>query len=325
MYVIILLLNWKGDFMHFEYEIVKHVKGLPVKAFFVSIGSREYHWHSDLEIIWILKGSIVLQLSNRDLKLRKDDCYIINTNEVHCLKHTDEANVLLALQINPTIASQYFVQLTSLQFNIQYIPNGDQLGKVIRKYLAGIMTGIIDESPQQLMAASGYVNFLLSKLLDKLPYELLDDKVHKMKLNDLERLKRIIRHINHHYMDKIMLQEIADSEFLNKYYLSHFIKDKLGIGFQDFINRIRLEKAIEKLIDTKENILEISENCGFSDVKYLNKLMKEDYNCTAREYRNRFKGKREKAYSIKNNDTGHRNFDEEAAIKELKLALIDLK
>ena len=39
--------------MYYEYEIVKHMKSLPVQAFFVSIGWRTHHWHEELELLLV--------------------------------------------------------------------------------------------------------------------------------------------------------------------------------------------------------------------------------------------------------------------------------
>src|SRR5690606_12801028 len=83
------------------------------------------------------------------------------------------------------------------------------------------------------------------------------------------------------FQNKITLQELSAHMHLSKYYLSHFIKNNLGIGFQDFLNNIRLTNALRYLFFTNENISSIAVKSGFSDVKYLNALIRKKYNCTA--------------------------------------------
>jgi AraC-like DNA-binding protein len=47
----------------------------------------------------------------------------------------------------------------------------------------------------------------------------------------------------------------------------------------------RFEHALKLLKETKLSVIEIAEKCGFSDHKYLNKMMKLRYNLTPLKYR----------------------------------------
>jgi len=298
--------------MHYEYEIVKHIKGLPIKAFFVSIGSREYHWHSDLEIVWILKGSVIIQMNTSDITLNVGDIYLLNTNEVHCLKHTNQDNLLLALQINETIVSSYYKHLNRIHFDHNYIGEHDELSMRLKQKLAKIMIDVMNGSPSDRMKAVGNINLLMADLFSEIPYQIIDMVQIQLKDNNLSRLQRVISFVNDHYEDKISLQTVADLEYLSKYRMSHFIKEKLGINFQTFINRVRFERALTMILETDENILKISENCGFSDIKYLNKLLKEEFGVTATGLRKKNTKQISPKYYIENH--GHRTFDLQEAI-----------
>jgi xylan 1,4-beta-xylosidase len=305
--------------MQFEYEVVKHNKGLPFKVFFASINSREYHWHSDLELIWQLKGSIRLQLSDGDILLNRGDVYLLNTNEVHCIRHTEEDNLLLAIQINESILGHYFESFSNISFANQYLPSDNELALFIKKQLAIIMSNLMKGGTFDLIASVGGLHLLLSRLIKEVPYKKIDKQINILKQNDLERLKRIIAYINEHFREKISLGQLADTEYLSKYHLSHFIKNKLGIGFQEFVNRLRVEAAVTAIINTNEKILDISEYCGFSDVKYLNKLLKEEYQLTGKQLRRHYKEQVPQMQSYKNK--GHLAFSEEEAIAILKTYL----
>lgn len=272
---------------YYEYEIIKRIEGLPVKAFFVSIDYREYHWHSELELIWVLKGSVDLQLHSGSLRLHKGDVYLVNTNIIHCLKHTEQKNLILALQIHNDIVSGYFNNLGHIIFKKNVMRENVKLSHVIKKNMARVMIGVLGSSPHNKMQAAGYLNLLLSDLVRSVPYEVLTKSSIKHQSYDLERLKRIICYMNQNHQKKLSLQELADNEYISRYRMSHFIKEKLGIGFQELLNHIRLEHAITLIVQTDKNILEISELCGFSDLKYLNRLLKKEYKMTAKTYRDK--------------------------------------
>lgn len=274
---------------YYEYEIVNKLEGLPIKAFFVSIDYREFHWHSDLELIWVLKGSVDLQFSDENIRLKERDIYLVNTNTVHRLKHTEQGNLLLALQIDDDIVSNYYKNLGRISFDRNFTVTNREFAASLERLLATVMLEIVEGKEFNLMKAVGNVHLLLSFLFQNIPYSIIDKSAFKTHGYDLERLKRIITFMNKHYQHKISLQELADTEYISRSRISHFITEKLGIGFKQLLNHIRLEHALKMLLKDSSNIADIARECGFSDQKYLNKMIKAEYNLTPSEYRNKIK------------------------------------
>lgn len=58
-----------------------------------------------------------------------------------------------------------------------------------------------------------------------------------------------------------------------------------GYSFTDLINLTRVEESIKLLLDSDMSISEISEEIGFSHVRYYNKNFKVYYGCTPLQYR----------------------------------------
>ena len=88
---------------------------------------------------------------------------------------------------------------------------------------------------------------------------------------DMDRLYRIIKYIYLNYDTKITLEDLANLEHLSSYYISHLIKDNLGLSFQNFLNYVRVEFAERFLAEGKLTLTQISEYCGFSSSAYFNK------------------------------------------------------
>lgn len=106
------------------------------------------------------------------------------------------------------------------------------------------------------------------------------------------RMRRIIRYMEEHYTEKLLLSDIAREENLDLYYLSHFFRECFGITFQDYVTRLRCEKARQLLLLTEYSLLDISIGSGFSDPKYLNKGFLRQYGCTPKAYRKNFRNAR---------------------------------
>ena len=74
-------------------------------------------------------------------------------------------------------------------------------------------------------------------------------------------------------------------EFLSSQYLSYKIKETFGLGFNEYLNQIRVEESTKLLLDTDSSISEISDKVGFSHVRYFNKHFKLHYEMTPLQYR----------------------------------------
>ena len=77
-------------------------------------------------------------------------------------------------------------------------------------------------------------------------------------------------------------------QHLSLHYLSHLFKDYFQMSFQQYLAALRCEKARQLLLLTNPNLLDISMESGFSDIKYLNKAFARQYGYSPREYRVQF-------------------------------------
>ena len=69
------------------------------------------------------------------------------------------------------------------------------------------------------------------------------------------------------------------------------IKALTGIGANDYINRIRIEKAVQLLTDTQLSITEISEEVGFTYQRYFSTAFKQIKGVTPTQFRSDQKNK----------------------------------
>ncbi|MBM6861539.1 helix-turn-helix transcriptional regulator, partial [Clostridium saudiense] len=129
---------------------------------------------------------------------------------------------------------------------------------------------------------------LLYHLINNFHYLTTDKEELKEKTEQLDRYHRISKYIFNNYNNNITLKDIAKKEFLSPHYLSHEIKYATGSSFTDLINQTRVEESIKLLLDSDISISEISDEVGFSHVRYYNKNFKEYYNCTPLQYRKKF-------------------------------------
>jgi len=98
-------------------------------------------------------------------------------------------------------------------------------------------------------------------------------------------IRKVMAYIDEKYQNDITLDEAAKMVFLNKNYFSEMFKKEAGIGFNEYLNKVRIRKA-EKLLTVRNlKINEIGDMVGYRDAAYFIKVFKKYYGMTPSEYR----------------------------------------
>ena len=80
-------------------------------------------------------------------------------------------------------------------------------------------------------------------------------------------------------------QQLADLMTISRSSLYNKIKIITGLGVNDYINRLRIEKAISLLTNTNLNINEISSEVGFTYPRYFSSTFKQMKGMTPKQFR----------------------------------------
>ena len=275
--------------MESGYEIVRYKQGRHYRVIIHSIERSRLHWHKEMEILLVLKGTVRINIAGTHYELGPDSLFLINSGEVHSTM-SKEDNILAALQVHTDMFSATYPELEKIMFEWpqKLIDNPDLYpAPQIRKLMALIVEEFRKEEDGYQVAVEGYVNQLMSLILRNIPRDIEERKTisEKEKDKELNRIKRIADHIQAHYTEKITLNQLAEKEYISAYYLSHFFKNKMGISFQEYLNFIRLNRATMDLYQTENTITEIALQSGFANVKAFNKVFREFYGATPGEYR----------------------------------------
>lgn len=98
-------------------------------------------------------------------------------------------------------------------------------------------------------------------------------------------MDRLLEYIQDHYADPITLTGVARQFHFNASYLSSYFASYNGEGFSEYLNKIRLEKAMELLLTTELTISEISASVGYSDQSYFTKVFKKQTGISPSQFR----------------------------------------
>ena len=100
-----------------------------------------------------------------------------------------------------------------------------------------------------------------------------------------EIIQRVDEYLNNNYQ-KASLEGAAEIVGLSPNYLSKIYKEKSGCGFLERLNRIKMEKASELLMDPSYKHYEIAFYVGYDNPKNFSRAFKAYFNVSPMEFRN---------------------------------------
>lgn len=104
----------------------------------------------------------------------------------------------------------------------------------------------------------------------------------------LSKLQQANDYMHTHLKEKIGMGDLAKQLNFTEGYMSEYMR-KYSIGFRSMMGYIRANESEHYLMNTDKTILEISEECGFSDVKYYYSAFRRWYKCTPKQFRDQYR------------------------------------
>lgn len=96
---------------------------------------------------------------------------------------------------------------------------------------------------------------------------------------------QVQRYIAEHYAEKITLDDLAQTCFLSKYYLSHIFQKATGYGIQKYLQLYRINEAKQLLENTELSITEICFSVGYNDINHFIRLFRRSEKTSPLQYR----------------------------------------
>jgi two-component system response regulator YesN len=95
----------------------------------------------------------------------------------------------------------------------------------------------------------------------------------------------MVKFVDENYKRDITIHTLANEFFITSNYVCLLFKKETGITFNDYLTKVRMEKAKEVLRNPRLKVYEIAEMVGYHDVDYFGKLFKKDTGMTISKYR----------------------------------------
>lgn len=271
------------------FERTVYLDDFPMNIRIAKITEYPFHYHQDVEFVYVLKGEVYLKDVSSHYLLKEGDIFTINGHEVHGITATDKDNAIAIIQISNRFFTQYFPTLDKACY-MSYAYKDKYLKlDVLRKMLLQILSDYSRKSFDYKQSCTDRMIQVISYLNMHFNLFAFESNMIVNFNNDnpvaIERISRIINYVYANHKNKVTLEDIAEREHLNPFYLSHLIKDYMGISFQEFLCFARVEMSEIPLLETDKKISAIANDVGFSTTSYYDKYFSRWFGHTPLEHR----------------------------------------
>ena len=261
----------KSEYQKITYDVMEYIN-----VVIAELTYRQGHMHGDMEIGLVLEGNATVNLLDEKIEVKKGDIYFVSAFLWHETVSETGAKILY-LQVSPTFFQNTFPEVRQME-----VIKKSFYHPTVAKEMVELAMSYINRGELYQLECAGLLNRILYQLVKECGYTITSGK--SMEKRE-KRAQNIMAYVYQNFSKKLLLSEIADRENLTVCYLSHFFKDCFDMTFQEYLQKIRCEKARQLLATTKMSLLDISIECGFSDTKYLNRAMEKHYGSTPAEIR----------------------------------------
>ena len=142
------------------------------------------------------------------------------------------------------------------------------------KYLAEITDG----NPMLIKA---YAQMILAHVFTTMPL------INKSAVGRDDLIYNAVEYVAKNFRENISLEKMAYELCVSKYVLSRMFAKTFHCNFSKYVNGVRLNYAVAELENSMDSITNICLDCGFESQRTFNRVFKDRYKITPREYRKR--------------------------------------
>jgi len=248
------------------------------------------HWHDEAEFTLITDGSADYRINLSDHTADEGDLLFIPPRILHSVSTRKDENAVSETYVfhlnflggNSTdiCSTRYLTPLMNEEFSVPCHIKPEHPAYASLRNIFGQLNSLYQGETAgyelALKALLLQVVFLLLQYSEKVP---APDTV-----TSQEKLKQALNYIEAHYAESVTVRELAGLCYFSEYHFMRFFKKHMNMTCIEYINNLRLEKAVGQFEQGNRSILDVSLASGFHNLSYFYKVFKRKYHVTPKEF-----------------------------------------
>lgn len=254
------------------------------------------HHHNFFEINYVLSGSCAFLFEGESVCLSAGDVCIVSPLSRHSLPLTPEC-ISLAVVVRRDTMDSLFGQLLAQQDLISMFIHNSLYGSRKSNYIL-LKTGndpLVFHTAQQLTyetnLAELYSNNCSTSLLSLFLARVLRASRNAIALYHYEGYSKqdfefalVLQYIQQNYRT-VSLADLAKTFHFDEVYLSKLIRKSMGQNFVDVLRTVKMNHAVDYLVNTSMKVSKIAEAVGYDSVDYFTRAFRRMYGMPPQQYR----------------------------------------
>lgn len=229
------------------------------------------HWHLPAEIIMPLEGCYQVSCNGKDYNLSTGDILFIRPGMLHRIAA-------------PCSGSRYIAQISLPDFKLMtHIPSCILLPAQSKAgYEGASLLHSVYRTGQSgdMFCEPEIFNKMLSLFILCISYQRGNGQ-RKISVP----IEKALAYIQTHFTEELLLEDGAAAAGFSKYYFSKLFKEYTGDTFYQYVEKIRIKKAVDMLAESDYSVTSIAFSCGFHNLACFIRMFRLHMGVTPGEYR----------------------------------------
>lgn len=235
------------------------------------------HLHEAVEIIYITLGTLELGVGPELYHMEKGDFAVVFPNVIHHYQVFGRGrNEAVYVSVNPAILLMYSEELQKLSPQYPVIQKKDVSADIVNA-----VNALVIREGENKRLTQAYVQVIFAHIFSSMKM------IEKEYVGSNDIVYKSVEYVAKNYRSEISLDKMAYDLGVSKYVLSRMFAKTFHCNFNQYINGVRLNYASSLLKNSCDSITNIYLDCGFESQRTFNRVFKEKYKMSPREYRKR--------------------------------------
>ena len=252
----------------------------PLDAWESSSFSFRAHWQQEVELLFVFEGTQGLTVGSRRALLRAGDLAVIGAREVH---YYDAAPGDGRIAIAIVDASFLREQAGWTERHVLATP------VLHRPDLASLFRTLADEGRSRdsyhAVAMKAAALAVFAAILRAPECRLRAESGASADGPPASAAQRALGYLEERFADDVTLVSLAEHLALNPSTVSRLFRRATGMGFREYLNHLRIERASAMLADPRTTVTDAAFACGFGSLRTFHRAFRDIMGTTPRRSR----------------------------------------
>lgn len=221
------------------------------------------HWHMEHELIACREGSAQVMLDDTMFNITQQQCIFCHSGCVHYISASPDSLLLVCLfneKMYDPITSPFTLENPVFEDRYSILPKLSEIRHELQNQ------PIFFECRTEAMIGEILVDVFRGEPLRKAQWQFSDV---------ITRYKQLLNHIDLEY-EHITYRNAVQFMNMSDAYFSRYFKRQAGMTFSQYLNVVRIEKAVQ-LLDSAPTmkITDVMLRCGFNTIRSFNRVFRE--------------------------------------------------